>query len=47
MVIPEAILDGGDIFVCLAKYLGVEEVGISVYFLHHKFEYGEDMGSMK
>jgi len=33
VVIAEAILDGGDIFTCLAKDLGVKEVGISVYFL--------------
>jgi hypothetical protein len=38
VVVAEAILDGGDIFVCLAKDLRVKEVGIGVYFLWQKFE---------
>jgi hypothetical protein len=41
VVVAEAILDGGDIFSCLVKNLGVKEVGISVYFLRHKFEQEE------
>ena len=42
-VASEAILDGGDICICLAKDLGVKKVGISVYFLCHKFEYRKGM----
>ena len=38
VIVAKAILDGGDIFICLAKDLGVEEVGIRVYILHHKFK---------
>jgi hypothetical protein len=29
VVFSEAILDGRDIFVCLAKYLGVEDINLS------------------
>ena len=29
----KAILNGGNIFICPAKDIGVKEVGISVYFL--------------
>jgi len=47
VVVAEAILDGSDIFICLAKDLGVKEVGISVYFLRQKFEYGEGIELMK
>jgi hypothetical protein len=47
VVIAEAILDGSDIFICLAKDFGVKEVGISVYFLRHKFEYKEGIRSKK
>jgi hypothetical protein len=47
VVVAEAILDGGDIFIYLAKDLGVKQVGISVYFLRHKFEYREGIRSKK